>query len=828
MSCSLKRPSMLAVGLPPLRPRTSPGAPVIPSQTYTYDYLDRVTRIENADGSYSEREYASGVSLAPARDHWLAGLACASPSEHDCAVDVVLSTGTHDVNEPGKQSVTILDYAGVIVRTIDGEHVTDGSASSNYEYGPFNRLRKMFDNAGTATGFTYDPYGQLLQHADPDAGSTTYTYNGFGDIKTSSRNGLRTFHHDRLGRLTSIAEHDGTSSTWTYDQGVSALGQLSETTSPATLEAPNGQRVKYSYEPMTQQQRRGLLSSVQYTLDDTPYVVGLRYDEQARLEYIDYPTTGEGTPIVARYHYQPQSGALEKVTEIGSGAPRPIWELDEAFQGQLAHKVTYGNGAKSTFGYDSARRWLDFAWTSLDDEGDEDLVFQDLVYDHYSDGQLQDRREPNRSQEYFYDQLGRLDNLTLRATGVSPTQQNFNYDAHGNLTQNDAITSAFDTLATPHLPTMVGGNSYEHYPNGNLRSRTGTNVPGGTQLFTYTPFDLPRSITHGAPQRTTRFDYTADEQRVVRRDPDATRYQVGGLYERLVSSSAGATLEQRFRISAGGSVVAEVVRSGGADRTLFFHPDHLGTPETISDNAGDFTKQDYAPFGARQGTPPTIAGVGTRVGFTSQHQDDDLGLVDMHGRIYDPLAGRFTTADPIMQAPFFSQGQNRYAYVLNDPINLTDPSGMAFESSGDPFSQGHIVGDLMAVGAVGIAGSILTYGIVSEIGVSAASGGLSFGLGGLNLAKDLMSLVAPGAPSGGGSYNAAAPSAAPQGRLTKSTATNALTNARGGAPVQERPGPTSANQGGQRLDAAQAGIRGVVMPPEEHRGYLRSFSRSIS
>ncbi len=67
----------------------------------------------------------------------------------------------------------------------------------------------------------------------------------------------------------------------------------------------------------------------------------------------------------------------------------------------------------------------------------------------------------------------------------------------------------------------------------------------------------------------------------------------------------------------------------------------------------------------------------TRVGFTGADHDRDLGLIDMNGRIYDPLAGRFTSPDPIMSAPFQSQGLNRYGYVLNDPVNLTDPSGFA-------------------------------------------------------------------------------------------------------------------------------------------------------
>ena len=80
----------------------------------------------------------------------------------------------------------------------------------------------------------------------------------------------------------------------------------------------------------------------------------------------------------------------------------------------------------------------------------------------------------------------------------------------------------------------------------------------------------------------------------------------------------------------------------------------------------------FDPFGTRvEPTSPEL----TRIGFTGQDHDDDLGLIDMKGRVYDPLAGRFQTADPVMQGPFWSQGLNRYSYVFNNPVNNTDPSG---------------------------------------------------------------------------------------------------------------------------------------------------------
>jgi len=62
-------------------------------------------------------------------------------------------------------------------------------------------------------------------------------------------------------------------------------------------------------------------------------------------------------------------------------------------------------------------------------------------------------------------------------------------------------------------------------------------------------------------------------------------------------------------------------------------------------------------------------------GYTGHEMLDDLGLVHMNGRIYDPLLGRFLSADPVVQFPGSLQSYNRYSYVMNNPLTLTDPTG---------------------------------------------------------------------------------------------------------------------------------------------------------
>jgi RHS repeat-associated protein len=70
----------------------------------------------------------------------------------------------------------------------------------------------------------------------------------------------------------------------------------------------------------------------------------------------------------------------------------------------------------------------------------------------------------------------------------------------------------------------------------------------------------------------------------------------------------------------------------------------------------------------------------TTRGFTNHEMIDPVGLVHMNGRVYDPELGRFLSADPFIQDASNSQSLNRYTYVLNNPLSMTDPTGFFFGS----------------------------------------------------------------------------------------------------------------------------------------------------
>jgi RHS repeat-associated protein len=129
------------------------------------------------------------------------------------------------------------------------------------------------------------------------------------------------------------------------------------------------------------------------------------------------------------------------------------------------------------------------------------------------------------------------------------------------------------------------------------------------------------------------------------------------------------------------------------------HLDRLGSPVALTDETGVIReKLEYDVWGKRRSTddnnatPDSLDGKTDNRGFTGHEMLDQLDLVHMNGRVYNPLIGRFLSADPLVNDPINGQSYNRYAYVLNNPTNLTDltgfcetPTGTAICGSVHPF-----------------------------------------------------------------------------------------------------------------------------------------------
>jgi RHS repeat-associated protein len=143
----------------------------------------------------------------------------------------------------------------------------------------------------------------------------------------------------------------------------------------------------------------------------------------------------------------------------------------------------------------------------------------------------------------------------------------------------------------------------------------------------------------------------------------------GNIYIRIKGSAI--TNQEQSRRNNQGVRILEISR--------YFHTDHLGSVDTITNETGAVVQRlSYDAFGKRRnanGTDAATITAQTTRGFTRHEHDDEVGLVNMNAREYDPLLGRFATPDTIVQFAHHSQSYNRYSYVHNNPLSFTDPTG---------------------------------------------------------------------------------------------------------------------------------------------------------
>ena len=133
-------------------------------------------------------------------------------------------------------------------------------------------------------------------------------------------------------------------------------------------------------------------------------------------------------------------------------------------------------------------------------------------------------------------------------------------------------------------------------------------------------------------------------------------------------------------------------RSTGVNDTRYLHADNLGSITAITNETGAVVERlSYDPFGKRRnldGSDATTAltSAQLRHGYTEHEHLDEVGLIHMNGRVYDPTLGRFASADPFVSRPASSQSFNRYSYVRNNPLKYVDPSGYLEEFVSEPMT----------------------------------------------------------------------------------------------------------------------------------------------
>lgn len=582
----------------------------------------------------------------------------------------------------GQKSRIVRDAVG---RTYTSEQNVDAGASAldyakvTYVHDPLGNVTKTKlyrDSANTVdTTIEYDVRGRKIKMIDPQMGTWHYRYNAVGELVWQRDAMAQTVDltYDVLGRMETRSESEGVT-TWTYDTyDANDNGQADDADWLGALRnvqvtGSNGYSETQDYDGY------GRPTTLTRHIDGRDYSTHQSYDSYSRPTVISYPHG-----FKTRNYYN----AFGFLREVRNDANSML----TSFPGEISNNQVFWRA----HGYD---RWGRIDMSMLGNGSAQNLLTSDfngqvaaitaltpfwdhidLVMTYNGLGNLTGRinQVDDRTEFFNYDGLNRLTSWTLNGA-----TQSYEYDRLGNFTSKAGSAYTYQTdVGAERLKAAQGmAISYATATVDNVTVSNGNISSIGDRSLTWTTFNQVKTITKAG--LTSTFEFGANRERVMQSKSNGQKViYVGSLYEELWQ---GTTLveSKHYITTPVGRVAVRTVRSDATVETRYYHQDHQGSILAVSDEVGRIDKRfAYDPWGQRttiQDSHTGSYGDHSR-GYTDHEMLEDFGLIHMNGRVYDPVLGRFLSADPFVDDATDAQAYNRYSYVSNNPLNHTDPSG---------------------------------------------------------------------------------------------------------------------------------------------------------
>ncbi|MCB9065461.1 MAG: VCBS repeat-containing protein [Chitinophagales bacterium] len=663
------------------------------------------------------------------------------------------------VNNVTNSQVKKYQYSNGLLYQVD-----DNGNDIYYDYYSNGSLNTIDANA-FVTNHQYDNYGRLTYLKEPNSAAQEYEYDAYGRVTSHTlTNGTEYgYTYDNLGRVLTKSQVNS-SNVYTYDYentlSIGATGELKWKT------LNNVSTISYYYDNF------GRLINLHDKLDLTHiYNTYYTYDEFDRLVTTTYPT---GDVIKNNYNGYGNLLSVELINTSNPGfSAQKLWQVNQRNHlGQLTEAEYYNSS--NTAIYKAHRTYTDIGlpfYRKVEHLSSTNMIVNNQYGFNTVNGNLISRADniTGNTEQFTYDNFDRLTNVTYNV-GSNPTLPDLNmkYGDEGNILQKDDITNnntqdwKYDEYAVRKIPD----------PDQNTPAWV---IPQNQQDLLYTPFNKVQSISE-ANANLVYFTYGPEDSRksVNYQDISAgggsttneiTKYYSNN-FEHIDAHVSGDQRDLCY-IWAGDELIGIIEHQLPSGSSLtgniyYMHTDYLGSITHILDNTGTggsttngmIEQRSFDAWG-RPRDPNTYTPIVSTTppgwmfdrGYTGHEHiwlntataQYDNNIINMNGRLYDPVIGRMFSPDPVLANNTNSQDFNRYAYAKNNPLKYTDPDGnvagailVGYIAVAGILNVGVNAGRINSLGGavkyfgIGAGSALVSYGVGSAFGLIAANASLSY------------------------------------------------------------------------------------------------------